>query len=131
MIIPCEIAAKSVVPSIRAMIAKELSHSYNMKQEDIAERLGITQSAVSQYLGKIRGKALELDGIMEVEVVIKDIAYVLATDTSDGKTIGQKYCQTCRIIREKRLLCQLHKKLDPVFNVKDCNLCVSTSSTCF
>jgi len=130
MIVPCEIAAKAIVPTIRAMIAKELSQSYKMKQDDIAERLGITQSAVSQYLGNIRGKALDLGGVTEIEVVIKDLAYILAAGTPDARAVGRKYCETCRIIREKRLLCQLHKRLDPLFNTKDCDLCISTSTAC-
>jgi len=130
MIIPCEMAVKAIVPTIRAMVAKELSASYRMKQSDIASVMGITQSAVSQYLGNIRGKALDIEGVKEIDVAIKDIAYILATNTSEPKHICQKYCEICWIVRERKMLCQLHRHLDPNFNIEGCDRCVPASATC-
>ena len=123
MIIPCEMASRAVVPSIRAMVAKELSESYNIKQENIARLLGITQSAVSQYIGNLRGRAIDLEGIAEVETVVKELSSILIID-SNSEIICKKFCEACRIIREKRLLCQLHARLDPLFNTEDCNICI-------
>lgn len=131
MIIPCEMAVKAIIPTVRAMVAKELSHSYRMRQDDIASVLGITQSAVSQYLNNIRGKALNIEGVKEVETVVKDIAYILINKSPTQKIICKKYCETCRIIREKRILCQLHKRLDPMFNTTDCDLCMPDAISCF
>lgn len=127
MIIPCEIASRAVVPTVRAMVAKELSESYKMKQEGIASLLGITQSAVSQYLGNIRGRTLDLEGVEEVEAVVKELTYILMTD-SNSKAACQRCCEACRIIREKRLLCQLHAHLDPTFNIAGCNVCIPATS---
>jgi len=125
MIIPCELASRTIVPTVRAMIAKELSVSYKMKQDDIAFSLGITQSAVSQYLGNIRGKTLNLDHLDEVRSEIREIALVV-TSNSDTKLMCQKCCKICKIIREKRLLCEFHSRLDPSFSSSDCNVCIST-----
>jgi predicted transcriptional regulator len=66
LIIPCEVAAKSVIPALRAMIARELIEDYGMKQELVAERLGITQAAVSKYRHQVRGEAVDLGGAAEV-----------------------------------------------------------------
>lgn len=129
MIIPCEMAAKAVVPTIRAMVAKELSESYKLKQEEIANLLGLTQSAVSQYLSNIRGRALDIEGVKEIEMIIKDLASILMTNSA-SKDVCQRYCEACRVIREKRIMCQLHSRLDPQFNITDCNICVPTSP-CF
>ena len=53
--------SKKFLPSFRAMIAQEMAYS-GMTQQRIAERLYVTQSAVSQYLRSIRGKgSLEMD----------------------------------------------------------------------
>lgn len=49
-----EIIAETV-PTIRAMIAKELSDGGHTQQE-IASALRVSQPAVSQYLRNIRGK---------------------------------------------------------------------------
>ena len=128
MIIPCEMAAKAVVPTVRAMVAKELNESYKMKQEEIANLLGLTQSAISQYISNIRGKALDIEGVKEIELIVKDLAFSLSTN-SDPKNICQLYCQACRIIREKRIMCELHSRLDPVFNTTDCDSCIPARST--
>jgi len=51
--------------ALRIYIARELSHKYKIPNKDIAEILGITPSAVSQYLKGKRGKKYEtvLDNI--------------------------------------------------------------------
>ena len=129
MIVPCEMSVKAIVPTIRAMVSKELSKSYKLKQDDIASLLGITQSAVSQYIGNLRGKALDLEGVKEVELMVKDIAYIL-TMKSPPRIICQKCCETCKIIREKGMLCQLHSHIDPKFNTKGCDICIPVSTKC-
>ncbi|MEM3391769.1 MAG: helix-turn-helix domain-containing protein [Archaeoglobaceae archaeon] len=46
---------KYILPAIRAMVAKELiERGYKIKE--VAEMLGLTQAAVSQYLASKRGK---------------------------------------------------------------------------
>ena len=56
----CEVTAK-VIPALRAMIVKELTDSYGMTQTEVAERLGITQAAISQYLRNIRGRQIPFE----------------------------------------------------------------------
>ena len=126
MFIPCEMAVKAIIPTVRAMVAKELNKTYKMKQEDIAFTLGLTQSAVSQYLGNLRGKALNLEGVKEVESIVDDLAYIL-TQNSPPRTVCQKYCEACKIIRAKRMMCQLHKRLDPLFNITECDICIPSA----
>ncbi|UCH36868.1 MAG: hypothetical protein JSV76_04030 [Candidatus Bathyarchaeota archaeon] len=130
MIVPCEIAAKAVVPTIRAMVAKKLNQVYHLKQQDIANLLGLTQSAVSQYLSNVRGKALDLEGIEEVEPVVQDLVRIVIAKSPNTRFICAKYCEACRIVREKRLLCSLHQQLDPTFDVSNCDICMPTSITC-
>ena len=129
MIIPCEMATKAVVPTVRAMVAKELSETYKMKQKDIANLLGLTQSAVSQYLSNIRGRTLDLEGIKEVKDIVQDLASIL-TKNSTPRTICQRYCEACNIIRAKRIMCQLHSRLDPFFNTTNCDICIPPTA-CF
>ena len=111
MIIPCEMAVKSVVPSIRAMVAKELTESYNMKQGDIAGILGITQSAVSQYLNHVRGNALDFNDVEEVHFAVKDLVSMLMEPPKSTRTICQKYCEICKIIRTRRIMCQVLRQI--------------------
>ena len=49
MLLPSEIEAKSLIPAVRAILAKKLIGEYSLKEEDVAKDLGITQAAVSNY----------------------------------------------------------------------------------
>lgn len=53
----CE-QAVSLFPTIRAAIARKLIAEHNIPQAKVAEALGITQAAVSQYLKSVRGKQI-------------------------------------------------------------------------
>ena len=123
MPLPCELAVKSIVPAFRALVAKELVESYELKQENIASLLGVTQSAVSQYTRSLRGKALDLDRVESVRMVAKDLAAALVRDSLSLKQMNQKYCEACRIARETRIICVLHKRLGPSFNTDECDAC--------
>lgn len=124
MTLPCEFVVRSVVPAMRALVAQELRETYQLKQEEIASLLGITQSAVSQYVRRVRGRAVEIEGIGEVQGLVKTLAQGLAEASLSTRQIMQGYCEACQIIRQKRVLCSLHKRLDPTFNVEDCDLCL-------
>ena len=129
MPLPCELAVKSIIPAFRALVAKELVESYELKQERIAGLLGVTQSAISQYTRSVRGKALNLDDIEDICVVAKDLAAALTMSSLSLRQINQRYCEACRIARETRMMCELHKRLDPAFNTEECNAC--TPDCCF
>ena len=124
MTLPCELAVRSAVPAIRALVARKLSITYQMKQEDIAFLLGITQSAVSQYMRNARGKAIDIGGIEEVQELVQSLADGLASDSLSQRQITRRYCEVCQIIRQKRLLCSLHKRLDPDYKIEDCDSCL-------
>jgi len=124
MSLPCEFAVRSVVPAMRALVARKLSTVYSMKQENIAFRLGITQSAVSQYMRNARGKAVKIDDIDEVQELVQILADGLANDSLSKRQITQRYCEACRVVRKKKVLCNLHKKLDPDYEIEGCNACL-------
>jgi predicted transcriptional regulator len=121
---PCEFAVRSVVPALRALVARELSTAYELKQDDIASLLGITQSAVSQYLRHVRGRAVDIESINEIHEITQTLAMGLANKTLSQRHVTQQYCKACRIIRETRLLCQVHQRLDQTFDVKNCDACI-------
>jgi predicted transcriptional regulator len=125
MPLPCEFAVKSIVPAFRSLVARELVETFNFKQEKIAELLEVTQPAISQYTRNIRGKTLDFDGIEQIRLIAKSLATSLATKSISSKQINRKYCEACRTAREKRIICELHKRLDPLFNVDDCDTCLT------
>lgn len=122
LIIPCEVAAKSVIPALRAMVARELIDGYGMKQEQVAAKLGVTQAAVSKYRHQIRGEAVELETALEVQVMSKEIAAILSK-SSDPVTISQRFAQACTDIRALGLMCETCSKVDPTWDVEGCTIC--------
>jgi predicted transcriptional regulator len=123
LLIPCEVATKSVVPAVRALIAKELVEKRSLNQGEAADALGISQSAVSKYTRNVRGYTVKLDDIKEIEPLINKIADMLLSRTYDRKELLDSFCQTCMIIRAKRLMCRYCKQSDPKLVTKDCTFC--------
>ena len=122
MIIPCEVAAKSVIPALRAMVARELIEDYGMKQELVAQRLGVTQAAVSKYQHQVRGEAIDLERAPEVKRISGDIASTLVGDPSPID-VSRKFCQACTDIRALGLMCETCRKVDPSWDVEHCTIC--------
>jgi len=54
MRLDCEIISQDFLPALRSALAKELSTG-GMSQKSVADLLGISQPAVSQYLRDLRG----------------------------------------------------------------------------
>ena len=127
LIIPCEVASKSVIPALRAMVARELIEVYGMKQEQVAVRLGVTQAAVSKYRHMVRGEAVELEKASEVQAISKDIASMLSENPSP-LAVSQKLCQACTDIRALGLMCETCRKVDPHWDVEHCSICFGNHS---
>ena len=127
MIIPCEVAAKSVIPALRAMIARELINDYAMKQELVAERLGVTQAAVSKYRHQVRGEAVDLETAVEVRKIGREIASALVEDPNP-LDISRRFCQACTDIRALGLMCETCRKVDPSWDVEHCTICFGNHS---
>jgi len=130
MIMPCEVAVKSVVPSIRAFIATELTQTHNMKQNDVAKLLGITQTAVSKYTRQVRGAVLKIDQTEEIRSMLKQIASQLANGETTRQGLVIKFCEVCKTVREAGIMCNLCKRSDPTINVKTCSVCKSGNMIC-
>jgi predicted transcriptional regulator len=104
------------------MVARELIEDYGMKQELVAQRLGITQAAVSKYRHQVRGEAVDLEGADEVRQISRDIALTLVGDPSPID-VSKKFCQACTDIRALGLMCETCRKVDPKWDVEHCTIC--------
>src|SRR5260370_27282248 len=77
LIIPCEVASKSVIPALRALVARELIEEYGLKQEQVATKLGGTQAAVSKYQHQVRGEAVEIRSAPQIRDMDKKISSIV------------------------------------------------------
>ncbi|MBS7632249.1 helix-turn-helix domain-containing protein [Candidatus Bathyarchaeota archaeon] len=125
MILPCETAVKSVIPAIKALIAKELIEEHGFKQDHVAELLGISQSAVSKYTRKVRGQAVKIDKIEEIQPQIDNMITMLMERSRERKEFLGLFCQTCLMVRKKGIMCQFCQKSEPTIKSEGCAFCLS------
>lgn len=129
MLLPCEVAVKSVIPAIRSAIARELTQTYGLKQKKVAELLGVTQTAVSKYTSHCRGAVLEIKEVEEVQPVLKETVLLLANGDMNKYELAKKLCIVCGIIRQRGLMCNLCALSDPNIDNTKCIVCCPNGNT--
>ena len=55
MLLPAEIESKTLIPALRAILAKKLAEQHKIREDEISKMLGVTQAAVSNYIRGTRG----------------------------------------------------------------------------
>lgn len=123
MILPEELASKSVIPAIRALIVRRLVEEHGMTQQEAAKTLGVTQPAVSKYLHQKRGAAIRLHGIREIDDATNEIAKMVSSRKAKPIEVMGKIEAACEYVKKNRYMCDLHKKLEPGIDVQACHIC--------
>lgn len=123
MILPEELASKSVIPAIRALVVKRLVQEHGMTQQEAASLLGVTQPAVSKYLHQKRGAAIHLTGIKEIDQATNEIAELVSSKKAQPLEVMSRIEAACEYVRKNRYMCDLHKKLEPGMDVNSCHIC--------
>jgi predicted transcriptional regulator len=116
---PCELVVKEILPFLRSAIVKELSESYNMKQTDIANALGITQASVSQYLNVERAKETKFS-LEEFSEPVRKIAEAVASKKTSRTAVLHSLCELCAEARRSEEFCQIHQHM---LNIEECEIC--------
>jgi len=127
MLTPCEVAVKCALPSIRAMIATELTNKYNLKQAEAAKLLDISQPAISLYQKKLRGTALNLENDPDITALVTKHADYLVKGAVTHKEKLLSFCGICKTLRAKGFLCKIHKAFEPTINIETCGFCQTTN----
>lgn len=100
---PQEIEVKYVLPVLRRDLAKALI-ALGLSQKDAAKKLGITESAVSQYLKKKRGNNELKVPAAEIRKSAKAIA------SGDRLDAIEEVNRLLGFIKKTKLLCSVHKR---------------------
>ena len=114
MLLPSEIEAKSLIPAIRAILAKKLIKEYDLKEEIVAKVLGITQAAVSNYLRGTRGDnelISKLGSFNEVMRMIDDIARDLSANKAYAPNTMAKLIELFNYMRYTFIICDVHHRI--------------------
>src|SRR5256712_13733534 len=107
MLQPQELVVARLLPTIRARLARELLHTYKMKQVDVARSMGITQAAVSHYNTQSRGVDQEM---LRLFPEIKPFVHGLSEQIAHGMTLsdqiasGSEFCSGRLLTPRSRVL---------------------------
>ncbi len=126
LLLPCEVGVKTVLPAIKALLARTIVEKHGMKEKQAAEILGLSQSAISRYVTKGRGNIIAIENVAEVQTLIDQMTAFLMHKPDQKMEILKLFCQTCKIIREKGLMCQLCQKNAYKTWIETCAFCRST-----
>jgi predicted transcriptional regulator len=129
MLLPSEIEAKSLIPAVRAILAKKLIREYFLKEEDVAKDLGITQAAVSNYVRGTRGDTeliSKLESVREVMRMIDDIAKDLSTNKAYTPSTLAKFVGLCNYMRYTLIICDVHHSIESNIDEQICEQCRGT-----
>ncbi|UCE16179.1 MAG: hypothetical protein JSV12_00735 [Candidatus Bathyarchaeota archaeon] len=115
---------KLVLPAFRSLVAKTLIEKYHFSQVNAAEKLGTTQAAISHYLYSKRGdkRMKQLQATPLVQSIAEEVALGIATEKFSPFDAMLKFCNLCRDLRTKDLVCDLHKGSISV--PEACDLCL-------
>jgi predicted transcriptional regulator len=125
LIMPCEVAVKSVVPAVKALVATQLVEKHGLKQDDVAEILGISQSAVSRYTRKNRGYVIKVGDIKDIQPLINKMTSLLLDGNYQRQEFLVFFCQTCVTVRKSSLMCPFCRRADPQIEIEQCNFCTT------
>jgi len=101
--LPCEVIARSVLPALRALIARKLVKDHGFTQASVADLLGVTQATVSHYLASKRGKlVVDVCEPEELEFAANEIAVRIAHGDLDPNGLRREICKFCLKLKKRR-----------------------------
>lgn len=126
MLLPAEIETKTLIPALRAILAKKLVEQHSIQEEDISKMLGVTQAAISNYIRGTRGDPeliIKLLAIKEVSEMIDEIASNLSTNMAYTPASLSKFIGLCNYIKSSLLICDIHHSLETNIDEAICKEC--------
>lgn len=126
MLLPAEIESKTLIPALRAILAKKLAETHNIREDEISKMLGVTQAAVSNYIRGTRGDPQLIEKLGREEQVAKmldELSESLASDMAYTPSSLSKFIGLCNYIKSSLLICDIHHNLESNIDEKICKEC--------
>ena len=107
MEMPCQKVIWYLLPALRREIAKTMVEM-GKKQNEIADKLGVTEAAVSQY---IKGKRGYFEFPENIQTIIYYSTIKIIKEGGNEMLIMKELCRICKYIRKENIWNELDKKL--------------------
>jgi len=126
LLLPAEIESKTLIPALRAILAKKLAEDHKIREDEISKMLGVTQAAVSNYIRGTRGDPQLIKKLLEEEQVSKlvdELTDSLSSDMAYTPSNLSKFIGLCNYIKSSLLICDIHHNLETDIDEKVCKEC--------
>jgi hypothetical protein len=126
MLLPAEIESKTLIPALRAILAKKLSEDHNIREDEISKMLGVTQAAISNYIRGTRGDPSLIAKLLaekQVSALIDELTDHLSSDKAYTPSSLSKFIGLCNYIKSSLLICEIHHNLESNIDEKICKEC--------
>jgi len=121
--LPSEIVVERFLPTARTMLAAELDER-GLTQTEIADRLGLTQAAVSKHLGgdvRVEERFAEDE---RMRATMATIAEGFVDESMDGYEALAELLDLVRAFEDRGPICAVHEAEMPALEGMGCDLCV-------
>ena len=126
MLLPAEIESKTLIPALRAILAKKLAEDHSIREDEISKMLGVTQAAISNYIRGTRGDPSLIAKLLaekQVSTLINESTDSLSSDMAYTPSSLSKFIGLCNYIKSSLLICEIHQNLESNIDEKVCKEC--------
>jgi hypothetical protein len=110
---PCEIIVWQILPAIRREIVRKLIQDFGLSQKEAAEKLGLTEAAVSRYVSGKRADFEIPNGKVSKEIK-KSANKIIG---GNKKTVINETCRICDILKSNNLIKEID--IDYICQIKN------------
>lgn len=126
MLLPAEIESKTLIPALRAILAKKLAEEHKIREDEISKMLGVTQAAISNYIRGTRGDPKLIQKLVadeQVSQLINELSDSLASDMAYTPSSLARFISLCNYIKSSLLICEIHHNLESDIDEAVCKEC--------
>ena len=126
LLLPAEIESKTLIPALRAILAKKLAEEHKVREDEISKMLGVTQAAISNYIRGTRGDPKLIQKLIDdkqVSQLINELSDRLASDMAYTPSSLAKFISLCNYIKSSLLICEIHHNLESNIDEAVCKEC--------
>jgi predicted transcriptional regulator len=121
--LPSEIVAEQVLSTLRVRLARELADR-GFTQQQVADRFGVTQAAVSQYVSEENSVVARIDEHPQTRQTVARIAEGFDEKEMDGDEALDELLSLIRAFEDGGPICELHEEAMPALEGLGCDLCM-------
>ena len=126
MLLPAEIESKTLIPALRAILAKKLAQEHDIREDEISKMLGVTQAAISNYIRGTSGDPSLIAKLLQekqVSQLINELCDHLSSDLAYTPSSLSKFIGLCNYIKSSLLICEIHHNLESNIDEQVCKEC--------